>query len=182
MQHIIQFAIFLVLATAQLTSAAVRGSVLCKVNRFLCFKYSVYMLCTSVMTYFLFLQPILAMQSHQTSLYTQAMFTTLQTSFIPVPPLTLDPFTLVVEQIVRSYSKFPLLLQGSLMHMPPIRVTVRFQPVSGDSDPVIGIVMELMQTFGIATTILHVVYLMAHMRTNVSAYHLSLLFNLKSQH
>ena len=30
--------------------------------------------------------------------------------------------------------------------MPPIRVTVRFQPVSGVSDPVIGIVMELMQT------------------------------------
>lgn len=70
MQHILQFTIFLVLATAQLTSAAVRGSVLCKVNRFLCFKYSVYMLCTSVMTYFLFLP-----------------------SFIPVPPLTLDPFT-----------------------------------------------------------------------------------------
>ena len=104
---------------------------------------------------------------------------------IPVPPLTLDPFTLVVEQIVRSYSKFPLLLQGSLMHMPPIRITVRFQPVSGDSDPLIGIVMELMQTsspFGIATTILHVVYLMAHMKTNMSPYHLSLLFNLKSQH
>ena len=125
------------------------------------------------------------MQSHQTSLYIQAMFTTLQTSFIPVPPLKVDPFTLVMEQIVRSYSKFPLLLQGSLMHMPPIRVTIRFQPVSGDSDPLIGIVMELMQTsspFGMATTILHVVYLMAHMRTNVSLYHLSLLFNLKSQH
>lgn len=41
--------------------------------------------------------------------------------------------------------------------MPPIRVTVRFQPVSGDSDPLIGIVMELMQTsspFGIACSIL----------------------------
>ena len=89
----------------------------------------------------------------------------------------------LMEQIVRSYSKFPLLVQGSLMHVPPIRVTVRFQPVNGDSDPLI--VMELMQTgspFGIATTILHVVYLMAHMRTNVSLYHLSLLFNLKSQH
>ena len=46
------------------------------------------------------------------------MFATSQPLLV-MSPLTADPFALVVEKFMRSYSKFPLPLQGSWMHMPP---------------------------------------------------------------
>ena len=72
------------------------------------------------------------------------MFATSQTLLLPVPPLTADPFALVVEQPMRSYSKFPLLLQESWMHTTPSESQLDSHLSLVTVILVLALVMELM--------------------------------------
>ena len=63
---------------------------------------------------------------------------------LPVPPLTADPFALVGEQLVRSYSKFPSLLQESWMLMPPSKSQLDSHLSVVTVILILALVMELM--------------------------------------
>ena len=58
--------------------------------------------------------------------------------------MTVDPFALVEEEVMRSYSKFPLLLQESWMHMPPSESQLDSHLSLVTVTLILALVMELM--------------------------------------
>ena len=58
--------------------------------------------------------------------------------------MTVNPFALVVEELMRSYSKFPLVLQGSWMHTPPSKSQWDSHLSVVTVTLVLALVMELM--------------------------------------